>query len=111
MMTNIKEFPNPSAFDPERFLSVNGEGYALRIDVRNPEDIAFGFGRRHVHVVVKVEPSLISPTRICPGRHFANAWLWLTIATLLAVFEVSPELDENGDPILPDLEYECSLIR
>ncbi|KZT33280.1 cytochrome P450 [Sistotremastrum suecicum HHB10207 ss-3] len=43
---------------------------------------------------------------ICPGRHFASSWLWITIATLLTVFEISPEIDAEGKSELPELEYE-----
>lgn len=37
--------------------------------------------------------------------------MWITIATLLAVFEISPEVDHEGKPILPDLDYEQALVR
>ncbi|KZS94045.1 cytochrome P450 [Sistotremastrum niveocremeum HHB9708] len=94
MMYNPKEFPDdPEGFNPRRFLKSDGGKYDLRTDVRDPADIAFGFGRR-----------------VCPGRHFADAWLWLSIATLLATFEISLELDAAGNPILPDLEYEVGLV-
>lgn len=33
---------NPTVFSPERFLTPTGE---IDITVRDPEDIAFGFGR------------------------------------------------------------------
>ncbi|KZS94044.1 cytochrome P450 [Sistotremastrum niveocremeum HHB9708] len=88
MMTNSRDFPNPSEFNPGRFL------YTLRADIAKPEDIAFGFGRR-----------------ICPGRHFADAWVWLAMINMLALFEISPEIGLDGKPILPDLEYEEGLVR
>jgi cytochrome P450 len=37
-------YPNPEAFRPERFL-LNGK---LNPAIRDPETVAFGFGRRSV---------------------------------------------------------------
>ncbi|KZT33848.1 cytochrome P450 [Sistotremastrum suecicum HHB10207 ss-3] len=93
MMYNTTDFPDPENFFPRRFLNFDGTSYTLRTDIRNPEEIGFGFGRR-----------------ICPGRHFALSWLWVTIATFLAVFEISAELDADGNTVLPDLEYDAGFI-
>ena len=37
--------------------------------------------------------------RICPGRYFADAALFINIASVLHVFDIGPPLDEKGDPI------------
>ena len=42
MLNDEQEYPEPREFRPERFLK-NGE---LDSSVRDPMDIAFGFGRR-----------------------------------------------------------------
>jgi hypothetical protein len=47
--------------------------------------------------------------RICPGRHMAEAILWISMATLLTVFEISLPVDQNGAKIYPDLEFESSI--
>ncbi|GJJ16113.1 hypothetical protein Clacol_010392 [Clathrus columnatus] len=48
-----------------------------------PEPLAaFGFGRR-----------------ICPGRHLAEGSIQIMVASVLAVFNISPALDVNGNPI------------
>ncbi|KAF8168805.1 cytochrome P450 [Mycena galopus ATCC 62051] len=64
-------------FRPERFLGPDGK----RNEVPYPEAY-FGYGRR-----------------ICPGRGMALEAIWMIVASILAVFEISPALDENGDPI------------
>ncbi|KAI0769932.1 cytochrome P450 [Fomes fomentarius] len=71
-------YPEPERFRPERFLK-NGE---LNPDVRDPATVAFGFGRR-----------------ICPGRYFAEAALFVNMARVLQVFDISPPLDARGDVI------------
>ena len=58
-------------------------------DVLNPVNVAFGFGRR-----------------VCPGRHMAYESLWITIASLIATFDVSKARDEQGNEITPTAEYE-----
>ncbi len=42
MMHDPKTYPNPEAFDPERYLT-NG---VPNPDAPNPEDVVFGYGRR-----------------------------------------------------------------
>ncbi|KAI0772409.1 O-methylsterigmatocystin oxidoreductase [Trametes elegans] len=78
MLHDPEVYPEPDAFCPDRFLK-NG---ALDPDVPDPETIAFGFDRR-----------------ICPGRHFANDALFISIASILHVFAIEHALDEHGQPI------------
>ena len=78
-------FPDPEAYKPERFLA---EDRSLDPSVRDPTVAAFGFGRR-----------------ICPGRFLALDSMWLTIARVLAVFEINKALDADGNEITPDGEY------
>ncbi|KAI0657604.1 O-methylsterigmatocystin oxidoreductase [Cubamyces menziesii] len=84
-MHNPDLYPEPDVFNPDRFVR-DGK---LRDDVLNPTSIIFGFGRR-----------------CCPGRHYADAILYIIIATVLHVFDVSPPLDEDGRPI--SINYEQS---
>ena len=42
---------------------------------------------------------------IYPGRFLAEAVLFTTIARVLAVFDISPVLDDRGQPIVPPEEY------
>ncbi|KAH9981025.1 cytochrome P450 [Lactifluus volemus] len=60
-------YPEPDVFRPERFLNPDG---SLRDD---PILVStFGYGRR-----------------ICPGRHFVDATLFITVAALFSVFDIS----------------------
>ncbi|KAI0755469.1 cytochrome P450 [Irpex lacteus] len=83
-----KLFHEPHLFKPERFLpKPAGAGETF------PESGVFGWGRR-----------------MCPGRHLADANIWLAIASILSVFRISNAKDTDGNPIKPDIEHETGLI-
>ncbi|KAI0352103.1 cytochrome P450 [Trametes cingulata] len=83
IMQDPELFPEPEEFRPERFLSTT-----------NPKlkkfTIHFGFGRR-----------------ICPGMHMANQSIFIVIARLLWAFDITPEVDADGKPIIPSKD-ECT---
>ncbi|KAI0631915.1 cytochrome P450 [Trametes polyzona] len=76
-------YPDPHQFYPDRFIK-DGQ---LDPDVLDPASLVFGWGRR-----------------ICPGRHFGDAGLFITIATALHVFAIGPPLDADGNPIKVELK-------
>ncbi|GJJ09723.1 hypothetical protein Clacol_003947 [Clathrus columnatus] len=78
LLHDPKIYPNPDEFRPERFLPDDNGNIARDPAVQG----AFGFGRR-----------------ICAGRNLAEASIWISAASLLAVFDISPALGENGKPI------------
>ncbi|KAI0770514.1 cytochrome P450 [Fomes fomentarius] len=73
-----KRYPDPEKFIPERYLKDN----MLNPDAVDPGIFAFGFG-----------------PRICPARHFADAALFIYIASVLHTLDISPPLDDSGHPI------------
>ncbi|KAL7282714.1 hypothetical protein ACG7TL_004188 [Trametes sanguinea] len=66
-------YPDPKEFKPERFLDPT---------TRDPMAYVFGNGRR-----------------ICTGRHFADASLFIIVASVLHALNIEPPLDEHGKPI------------
>lgn len=77
-------YEDPLRFMPERFMK-HGK---LDPNVRDPSVAAFGFGRR-----------------ICPGMNMSDISLFLTVASILAVYDIQTELDEGGKPVQMSGEY------
>ncbi|KAK6529943.1 hypothetical protein TWF281_009093 [Arthrobotrys megalospora] len=69
-----KAYADPEKFDPERFLSPRNEP--------DPTPDAFGYGRR-----------------ICPGRFFADAGLYINIVKSLAAFNIGKAVDKDGKEV------------
>ena len=67
-------FSDPEEFKPERFLDREG---SFQDDPT--VTLAFGAGKR-----------------VCPGRHFVDATLFLVVSSVLSVFNVTKSKDENG---------------
>ncbi|KAF5313822.1 hypothetical protein D9619_013035 [Psilocybe cf. subviscida] len=70
-------FKDPEEYRPERYLK-DGQ---LNPSVRQPEASAFGFGRR-----------------ICPGRFYSDNTLFSMVSSILHAFNITPGLDEKGEP-------------
>ncbi|KAF8181626.1 cytochrome P450 [Pholiota molesta] len=77
-----KTFAEPSRFNPDRFLGDGDKGEWQHLSPTDPLSVAFGYGRR-----------------ICPGRHTAEAQVWISIACILSVFDICPPLDEHGHSV------------
>ncbi|KAI8969786.1 cytochrome P450 [Trametes punicea] len=78
MSRDADVYPDPEKFIPERFLP----GEKGNMAVRDPVRYQFGFGRR-----------------ICPGRYFALDALFITVASLLHVFNIGAPLGGDGKPM------------
>jgi cytochrome P450 len=70
-------YPDPEAFKPERFLNPDGT-------IRDDPTLSLVFG---------------AGKRICPGRYFADAMIFIVASSVLSVFNVAKAKDENGHEI------------
>lgn len=96
MLHNPDDYPEPEEFNPDRFM----ENGSLNRGVRDPSTMAFGFGRRYVtSPLLNIVYLPLSASRICPGRYFAKDNVFLTIASVLHVFDIVPAVDENGKEV------------
>ena len=50
-------------------------------------------------------------SRICPGRHLAEASYWGIASSLIATFDISKALDLNGKEINIPLEFTHGFVR
>ena len=105
MLNDERDYPEPGQFRPERFLK---DGI-LDSSVRDPMDIAFGFGRRWA--LSQCLSSSFSSGRICAGKHLAHSTLTLAAASVLSTFDLLKKVDENGREIEPKGEYRPATIR
>ncbi|EMD67888.1 hypothetical protein COCSADRAFT_349154 [Bipolaris sorokiniana ND90Pr] len=76
LLNDPQTYSNPSSFDPDRFLEPRNEP--------DPTYANFGFGRR-----------------TCPGRFVADQTLFITVARMLAVFDIRNAVDKSGKEIIP----------
>ncbi|KAI0768396.1 cytochrome P450 [Irpex lacteus] len=82
-------YHEPRLFKPERYLPrPEGAGEVF------PMNSVFGWGRR-----------------ICPGRHLAEANIWLAIVRILATFTIMKAKDANGNSIEPVVKWGTGLVR
>ena len=82
-----ERYPEPNVFKPERFLDLDGSLLDDPVLVSG-----FGYGKR-----------------ICPGRHFLDATLFITVASLLSVFNIEKGEDTKGQPF--EYTYTGHIIR
>ena len=78
-------YHDPRAFKPERYFEPYNEP--------DPRNFVFGYGRR-----------------IRAGRQLADSSIFHTIALSLAVFDIRKEVDENGEEIEPNIEFEPGIL-
>ncbi|KAK0479595.1 cytochrome P450 [Armillaria novae-zelandiae] len=87
MLHDPSVYKEPFKFNPDRFIRTETKEPEL-----DPYKMVFGFGHR-----------------ICPGRVLADASIFLSCATVLAVYNIS-KYSENGIVFEPDTEHTAGTI-
>jgi len=82
----LHDCPQPNEFNPDRYMVDN--------DLPDPKHVIFGFGRR-----------------ICPGRYFADAGIWIVLANIIAIFRITPARNERDEPIIPPVSFATAFVR
>ncbi|KAK7061088.1 hypothetical protein VNI00_000823 [Paramarasmius palmivorus] len=81
-------YPNPFAFNPDRFLEK--EGWSSGPDFKGRDHFVFGWGRR-----------------FCVGQNIAEASLFLVLSRIIWAFDLQTLKDtKTGQPIIPDINDE-----
>ncbi|KAJ7659531.1 putative monooxygenase [Mycena rosella] len=81
MLRDPQIYHDPLEFDPDRYQNLDSE-------MDKVTDLLFGFGRRS-----------------CPGQDFAEGTFFAIVSTILATCEISPTVDAQGVPVIPDVTY------
>ncbi|KAJ7836429.1 hypothetical protein B0H13DRAFT_1652107 [Mycena leptocephala] len=55
------------------------------------------------------EPDHGNTTRVCPGKNMATASIWISMTSMLAVFNITKAIQEGGEVIEPTHEYSAGL--
>lgn len=86
--TTKTPYPDPFLFNPDSFIK-DGK---LNPTAVGPVHTVFGCGRR-----------------ICPGRRMALSAVWIAVASIIATFDLSKAVDDDGEIIEPSRECTSSL--
>ncbi|SJL18710.1 related to cytochrome P450 CYP2 subfamily [Armillaria ostoyae] len=88
MLHDEKDYPNPLAFDPDRFIPQDGK------EAQPEPTVVFGFGRR-----------------VCPGRYLALNTAWIAIASMASTLSFSKAVDSEGRVVEPSDTYTSTFTR
>ena len=83
--------------------------------VMDPSQIAFGYGRRYFHIRHPL-PKWTHVTRltwigrICPGRFFAEASIFVMLSNILHTFVIEAPTDATGRPVYNPVEMTYGVI-
>ena len=48
--------------------------------------------------------------RICPGRHLSDNSLYLMVSSILAVYDIKPPVDDQGNTIKLEPEFTTGIL-
>ena len=83
---------------------------------RDPRNYVFGFGRRYGPLRLgsyNIKYGILPCTAIrrCPGSNLIESSAWLLIVSMIATFDISKLVDEQGDVIEPEVQFNDSVFR
>lgn len=91
ILNDATRYPEPRQFRPERFLpSFPGENLTRMLA---PLSTAWGYGRR-----------------TCAGMALGETQVWITVASIISVFDIRPITDNTGRPIAVEPEFTSGMI-
>ena len=113
MLRDEEFYSDPYEFNPDRFISPTDtsdrkiDSTELSASAGDPKSIVFGFGRRsESQRHLSLGGHRHCDNRICPGLHLADSTIWLTIACVLASFDILPPVDpKTGDVMVPEGKF------
>ncbi|TFY83467.1 hypothetical protein EWM64_g548 [Hericium alpestre] len=82
-------YTDPHTFYPERFMNQDSQ----TAEMTDPKNVVFGFGRR-----------------LCPGKFFGDANIWLVVASVLAAFDITKRRNDRGEEIPPLVDYASGFV-
>ncbi|PPQ98474.1 LOW QUALITY PROTEIN: hypothetical protein CVT26_013875 [Gymnopilus dilepis] len=82
----LQDCDDPRDFRPQRYLEDES--------LPDPLGVVFGFGRR-----------------VCPGRYLAESNYWILAAAVVAAFDISKVLDENGNDLNKSYDFSSGFVR
>ena len=91
--------------------SLGSQKVPVRLFQRDPYLASEGGKDDLEDLVFHVDRQFVCFLRICPGRHLADNSIWLAIARILAVFDISKAKDVNGSIIEPKIKFVTGTTR
>jgi len=91
-------YPDPFTFNPSRHLGDDPQP--------DPYKFVFGFGKRACPGMFSLCATETRSQPYVSGTHLAEMSLFLNVSNILAVFNISKQVDEHGVEVEPTLAWE-----
>ena len=108
ILHDSKTFDNPVEYRPKRYLK-DGK---LNPDVIDPDSgIWFWTPVSRFTSIISCHATYLigGSASICPGRHFSNNSLYMIASCLLALYDITPQVDDQGNAVKLKPEFTSGL--